>query len=166
MALLPLRGPAMQPFTKPALLPPSPKQVVIEVLESVEGDGEILAALRHIKSQGYTVALDDFVLTDATRPLLDLADIIKLDMLETPPTRKQVEHYLTRGITLVKAVEKPQLGEPGFGWDGQLAAINARLFLADGQKWKIHHSRQCAAHPQRSAVRCSQARRFFVRCPL
>jgi len=41
--------------------------------------------------------LDDFVLTDATRPLLDLADIIKLDMLEQPPTRKQVEHYLARG---------------------------------------------------------------------
>ena len=85
----------------PALLPPSPKQVVIEVLESVDGDEEVLAALRHIKSQGYTVALDDFVLTDATRPLLDLADIIKLDMLEQPPTRKQVEHYLARGITLL-----------------------------------------------------------------
>jgi len=85
----------------PALLPPSPKQVVIEVLESVEGDEEVLAALRHIKSQGYTIALDDFVLTDATRPLLDLADIVKLDMLEQPPTRKQVEHYLARGITLL-----------------------------------------------------------------
>jgi EAL and modified HD-GYP domain-containing signal transduction protein len=45
--------------------------------------------------------LDDFVLTDATRPLLDLADIIKLDMLEQPPTRKQIEHYLARGITLL-----------------------------------------------------------------
>jgi EAL and modified HD-GYP domain-containing signal transduction protein len=85
----------------PALLPPSPKQVVVEVLESVDGDEEVLAALRYIKSQGYTVALDDFVLTDATRPLLDLADIIKLDMLEQPPTTKQVEHYLARGITLL-----------------------------------------------------------------
>ncbi|MFT7366153.1 MAG: EAL and modified HD-GYP domain-containing signal transduction protein, partial [Marinobacter psychrophilus] len=85
----------------PALLPPSPEQVVIEVLECVEGDEEILAALKHIKSQGYTIALDDFVLTDDTRPLLDLADIVKLDVLEQPPTRKQVEHYLTRGITLL-----------------------------------------------------------------
>jgi EAL and modified HD-GYP domain-containing signal transduction protein len=85
----------------PALLPPSPEQVVIEVLECVEGDEEILVALKHIKSQGYTIALDDFVLTDATRPLLDLADIVKLDVLEQPPTRKQVEHYLTRGITLL-----------------------------------------------------------------
>jgi len=71
------------------------------VLESVEGDEEILAALTHIKSQGYTVALDDFVLTDATRPLLDLADIVKLDVLEQPPIRVQVEHYLARGITLL-----------------------------------------------------------------
>lgn len=85
----------------PALLPPSPQQVVIEVLESVNGDEDVLAALKHIKSQGYTIALDDFVLTDATRPLLDLADIVKLDMLGQPPTRKQVEHYLARGITLL-----------------------------------------------------------------
>ncbi|EBA01188.1 EAL and HDOD domain-containing protein [Marinobacter sp. ELB17] len=85
----------------PALLPPSPEQVVIEVLESVEGDEDVLAALRHIKSQGYTIALDDFVLTDATRPLLDLADIVKLDMQEQPPTRKQVEHYLALGISLL-----------------------------------------------------------------
>jgi EAL and modified HD-GYP domain-containing signal transduction protein len=75
--------------------------VVIEVLESVEGDEEILAALTHIKSQGYTVALNDFVLTDATRPLLDLADIVKLNVLEQPPIRVQVEHYLARGITLL-----------------------------------------------------------------
>jgi len=71
------------------------------VLESVEGDEEILAALTHIKSQGYTVALNDFVLTDATRPLLDLADIVKLNVLEQPPIRVQVEHYLARGITLL-----------------------------------------------------------------
>jgi EAL and modified HD-GYP domain-containing signal transduction protein len=85
----------------PALLPPNPEQVVVEVLESVNGDDEVLAALTHIKSQGYTVALDDFVLTNETRPLLDLADIIKLDMLEQPPTNKQIEHYLSRGITLL-----------------------------------------------------------------
>lgn len=85
----------------PALLPPSPEQVVIEVLESVDGDEDVLAALRHIKAQGYTIALDDFVLTESTAPLLDLADIIKLDMLEQPPARDQVEHYLARGITLL-----------------------------------------------------------------
>lgn len=85
----------------PALLPPNPEQVVIEVLESVEGDADILEALEHIKAEGYTIALDDFVLTEATRPLLDLADIIKLDMLEQPPTRREVDHYLACGIRLL-----------------------------------------------------------------
>jgi c-di-GMP-related signal transduction protein len=66
---------------KPELLPPDVDQVVIEVLESVEGDPEVLEALKELKARGYTLALDDFVLTEATRPLLDLADIIKLDLV-------------------------------------------------------------------------------------
>lgn len=86
---------------KPELLPPDVDQVVIEVLESVEGDDEVLAALREVKARGYTLALDDFVLTEATRPLLDLADIIKLDMLNDPPQPGELEEYLARNITLL-----------------------------------------------------------------
>lgn len=85
----------------PELLPPNPEQVVVEVLESVEGDAEILAALHEVKARGYTLALDDFVLTPATRPLLELADIIKLDMLEQPPKPGELDEYLSRGITLL-----------------------------------------------------------------
>jgi len=86
---------------KPELLPPDAEQVVIEVLESVEGDPEVLDALQEVKARGYTLALDDFVLTPATRPLLDLADIIKLDMLDQPPRAGELEEYLARDITLL-----------------------------------------------------------------
>lgn len=86
---------------QPELLPPDVDQVVIEVLESVEGDPEVMKALQELKARGYTLALDDFVLTEATRPLLDLADIIKLDMLNDPPQPGELDEYLSQGITLL-----------------------------------------------------------------
>lgn len=85
----------------PDLLPPDTEQVVIEVLEDVEGDPEILAALHEIKARGYTLALDDFVLTESTRPLLDLADIIKLDVINSLPEAEDLELYKRKGLTLL-----------------------------------------------------------------
>ena len=58
----------------PDFLPPSPDRMVIEVLESVEVDSDLLIALKKIKELGYTIALDDFVLTSKTRPMLPFAD--------------------------------------------------------------------------------------------
>ena len=63
------------------MLPAS--QVVIEVLESVEADEPVLAALKSLREAGFTIALDDFILNERTRPLVALADIIKLDLITT-----------------------------------------------------------------------------------
>lgn len=65
------------------LSPPpfEPQSVVIEVLESVEVTSEILQAVRELKQQGYTIALDDFVYSEAKQALIELADIIKIDVL-------------------------------------------------------------------------------------
>ncbi|TVQ74698.1 MAG: EAL domain-containing protein [Oceanospirillales bacterium] len=85
----------------PDLLPPDTDQVVIEVLEDVEGDQEVIDALQLIKSLGYKLALDDFVLTEKTLPLLDLADIIKLDILHSLPTPEDLQIYKEKGLTLL-----------------------------------------------------------------
>jgi len=54
--------------------------VVIEVLESIDPLDEVIAACSELKRLGYKLALDDFVLvTEEYRPLLHLADIIKVD---------------------------------------------------------------------------------------
>jgi EAL and modified HD-GYP domain-containing signal transduction protein len=58
-----------------------PGAVVIELLEHVECDEETLSACRRLVQAGYRLALDDYVYSDATRPLLDLASIIKIDVL-------------------------------------------------------------------------------------
>lgn len=62
-------------------LPFGPERLVLEVLETVPVTPELVIALRDLRAKGYRVALDDFVLDERTRPLLDVADVIKIDVL-------------------------------------------------------------------------------------
>lgn len=57
-------------------------QLVIEVLETVKPTPAVVRAIEHLRGLGYTIALDDFFYTDEYRPLVALADIIKIDILE------------------------------------------------------------------------------------
>ncbi|MDO9049304.1 MAG: HDOD domain-containing protein [Methylobacter sp.] len=57
-------------------------RIVIEVLENVEIDSRIVANLKELSKLGYIIALDDFVFSDEWTPLVEFADIIKLDVLE------------------------------------------------------------------------------------
>ncbi len=59
------------------LLPPD--RSVIELLETVEPDEQVMAACHRLKSYGYQLALDDFVYRPEFDPLLELADIVKVD---------------------------------------------------------------------------------------
>jgi EAL and modified HD-GYP domain-containing signal transduction protein len=93
----------------PALLPP--ESVVIEILESVEPDETLLEACRKLKSQGYVLAMDDFVLKDRRSPLLELADIVKVDWAGTTAQERKVicRDLETRGLqVLAEKVESPQ----------------------------------------------------------
>jgi EAL and modified HD-GYP domain-containing signal transduction protein len=58
-------------------------RVTVEIVENIEPDEEVLAACRKLKDTGYTLALDDFVLSNMGTPFLDLADIVKVDFLGT-----------------------------------------------------------------------------------
>ena len=66
----------------PSLLPR--ESLVVEVLEHVEPTEKVLHALRSLRRQGYIIALDDFVFEEKYRPLIGLADIIKVDYQATP----------------------------------------------------------------------------------
>ena len=60
---------------------PSDK-IVLEVLETVEVTAEIVERCRALKALGYTLALDDFVnYQEKFRPLLDLVEIVKVDLM-------------------------------------------------------------------------------------
>lgn len=61
----------------PLLLPKD--QIVVEILERVEPTEAVIEACRKLKDRGYVLALDDFVFTDTFTPLIELADMIKVD---------------------------------------------------------------------------------------
>jgi len=67
-----------------ASLPPD--RVVLELLETIRVDAAVIARCRQLKAMGYRLALDDFVsLTADSEPLLELADIVKIDVPQLSP---------------------------------------------------------------------------------
>ncbi len=60
-----------------------PSSVVIEVLETVRPSPEVITACRRLADLGYSLALDDFVYDEAYRPLVEVAEIVKVDVLES-----------------------------------------------------------------------------------
>jgi EAL and modified HD-GYP domain-containing signal transduction protein len=55
--------------------------VVLEIIENVEHTPQVIEALTSLAQQGYTIALDDFEYHDRFRPFLEIADIVKVDVL-------------------------------------------------------------------------------------
>ncbi len=95
-------------FTAQNLLEKTPlnlpkDRIVIEILESVAIDSRIISRVRELSHEGYTIALDDFVLTDEWRPLLEFADIIKLDVMQSrlEDTRRLIEQLKPYKLTLL-----------------------------------------------------------------
>lgn len=59
-------------------------QIVIEILEDVEPSKKVMSVCRKLHEDGYKIALDDFVYNRKFEPLLEIADIIKIDVRLTP----------------------------------------------------------------------------------
>lgn len=85
----------------PRLLPS--ENVVVEILENVQPTPEILAVVQELKEAGYRIALDDFVLMPGYEPLIQMADIIKVDfrITEDPEERKNLREILPKHVRLL-----------------------------------------------------------------
>ncbi|MGQ9728241.1 MAG: EAL and HDOD domain-containing protein [Candidatus Fervidibacter sp.] len=89
----------------------SPKQLVIEILETVEPDEEVIKACQELRQSGYRIALDDFTLRPGYERLLSVADIVKVDFSQTKgDERKQLSQTLARSkiLLLAEKVETPE----------------------------------------------------------
>lgn len=74
----------------PCMLPKN--RIVIEVLETVVVDNVLIASLMEMSKSGYKIALDDFMFREEIIPLIAIADIIKIDVLNL--NKEQIEEQL------------------------------------------------------------------------
>ncbi|MDH5425543.1 MAG: HDOD domain-containing protein [Gammaproteobacteria bacterium] len=65
-----------------ALIPMFHEQSVLEILEEVEPSQEVISGVKRLKEKGYKIALDDFVYSEKIIPMLELADFVKIDVLD------------------------------------------------------------------------------------
>lgn len=71
----------------------NPNTLVVEILENIEANNEVIQACEKLKEKGYTIALDDFVFAPQYLPLVDIADIIKVDfMISSWEERNKLVH--------------------------------------------------------------------------
>lgn len=69
-------------------------KIVVEILEDVEPTQGVIEACRVLSDQGYMIALDDFVYARKFEPLIEQADIIKIDFRLS--TIDEIERMLYR----------------------------------------------------------------------
>ncbi|MFC0216751.1 EAL and HDOD domain-containing protein [Paenibacillus chartarius] len=77
----------------PLLLPK--EGIVVEVLERVKPTADVINACKKLKKFGYKLALDDFVFDGSYLPLIEIADIIKVEYPALDPNQQHqmIEQY-------------------------------------------------------------------------
>jgi len=93
------------------MLPEPAERIVLEVLEDIKPTPEVLSSLKRLRSRGYKIALDDFVLTQETKAFLPYADLIKLDVMACSP------ELLAKRVAILKRLNVPLLAEKVETWD-------------------------------------------------
>jgi EAL and modified HD-GYP domain-containing signal transduction protein len=78
------------------ILPSS--MTVLEILESLDPTPSLVDACRRHKASGFRLALDDFTWKPKFDPLIELADYIKVDFMQTDAAER---HSLLRRLNLV-----------------------------------------------------------------
>jgi len=80
-------------------------RVVLEILEDIPVDEALLKKIKELKADGFTVALDDYMFEEKWDPVLELVDLIKVDVLETP------DDVLNKGMDKLKMYSATLLAE-------------------------------------------------------
>jgi EAL and modified HD-GYP domain-containing signal transduction protein len=86
-------------------LPFAPHGTVLEILENITVDQPLIDSVKSLVADGYVIALDDFVFSEEWKPLIKLASIIKIDIMDF--TREA----LTEHVNLLKKLNVKLLAE-------------------------------------------------------
>lgn len=79
--------------------------VTIEILETVEPDHQFMRNIKGLKEKGYTIALDDYVIDYPYPQLVEEADLIKVDFMES--SNEEIESIVRN----LKSQDKKLLAE-------------------------------------------------------
>lgn len=81
----------------------NPRQVTVELLESIPVTERLARRLKELKERGYRLALDDYAGNPAYDPILPLIDVLKVDFMATDARmQEQIAAKYRRGkITLL-----------------------------------------------------------------
>jgi c-di-GMP-related signal transduction protein len=88
-----------------------PETTVLEILETVEPTPEVIAACQKLRSQGFRIALDDFVWEPKFAPLIAVADYIKVDFIRSNAQERQKLLQQIRGRAIKLVAEKVETPE-------------------------------------------------------
>jgi c-di-GMP-related signal transduction protein len=91
-----------------------PREIVVEILETVEPSSELIDICRELKSLGYQIALDDFAFHEDNpfaKELLRHTDIIKVDFLATPRDMRERIEREAKKLKLRMVAEKVETRE-------------------------------------------------------
>jgi EAL and modified HD-GYP domain-containing signal transduction protein len=83
-----------------------PNMTVLEILETLEPTPELVEACSKLKAAGFLLALDDFIWHEKFRPLVELADYIKVDFSLTGAAERKLLLKRLNGTNLVLLAEK------------------------------------------------------------
>ena len=89
----------------PLMLPK--KSIVIEVLDRVEATPEAVSAIARLRENGYTIALDDYTFQPSYAPLVELADIIKVEfsLMDKEKQQQLLQKHKNRKQFVAEKVE-------------------------------------------------------------
>jgi len=88
-----------------------PDRVVLEILEGTVPSPEVAQILSAVRAEGYTVALDDFVLDGPHDALLDQVDVVKLELPAVPAGMLATHVAAVRRPGLTILVEKVETAD-------------------------------------------------------
>jgi len=88
------------------LTPMFKEQAVLEILEDIEPDREVIEGLKRLKSEGYLIALDDFIYRDELIPFIELADYIKIDVNDLDQSEIKHQYSLLEKYSTKLIAEK------------------------------------------------------------
>lgn len=104
-------------------LPALSQQIVLEILENVEINDEIIAALTELRNRGFLLAMDDIVSVAEIEAVLPLLDIIKFDLISIDRQQLPSQLESIRSLPIKTVAEKVETEEEfewclslGFDW--------------------------------------------------